>query len=90
MEMHLVLGGPFSAADPFQLTTDQIELVGLFPNYDDALEAWRGASQRTIDDAEMRFVVVPLHDIVAQSIGLRPKTDFGSQAAASASSPDRS
>lgn len=74
MEMHLVLGGPFAAAEADRITTDQVELVGLFPNYDDALDAWRGASQRTIDDAGMRYVIVPLHSLVGPMVGMDPIT----------------
>ena len=35
-------------------------MVGIFNNYADAEEAWRGAAQRTVDDAEMKYVVVHL------------------------------
>ena len=31
---------------------------------DRAEEAWRGAAQRTVDDAEMRYVVVHLHRLL--------------------------
>lgn len=74
MEMHLVLGGPFAATDPDRVSTNEVELVGLFSNYDDALDAWRGASQRTIDDAGMRYVIVPLHSLVAPMVGMDPVT----------------
>ncbi len=74
MEMYLVLGGPFAAADSDRVSTDQVELVGLFSNYDDALDAWRGVSQRTIDDAQMRYVIVPLHTLVGPMVGMEPVT----------------
>ncbi len=34
-----------------------IQLVGLFDDYDEALTAWRGEAQRTVDNAHMRFFV---------------------------------
>ena len=40
------------------------DLVGLFDNYADAEDAWRGAAQRTVDDAEMKYVVVHLHRLL--------------------------
>jgi hypothetical protein len=62
--MHLVFGG--RVKDPrgqdFDLST--IDFVGIFPNYAEALEAWRGAAQRTVDDAEMKYVVVHLHRLL--------------------------
>ena len=64
-KLHLVFGGRVS--DPRTLDfTDlgAIDFVGLYANYADAEEAWRGAAQRTIDDAEMRYVVVHLHRLL--------------------------
>lgn len=43
---------------------DNIDFVGIFPNYEEAEEAWRGAAQRTVDDAEMKYVVVHLHRLL--------------------------
>ena len=60
--LHLVMGG--RVTDPqgveFQDLKD-IHVVGFFPNYDEAEEAWRGWAQRTVDDAEMKYVIVHLH-----------------------------
>jgi hypothetical protein len=43
---------------------DSIEIVGMFPDYKSAEKAWRAAAQRTVDDAEMKYVVVHLHRLV--------------------------
>ena len=64
-KLHLVFGG--RVKDPRSLDfTDlsNIDFVGLFDNYADAEEAWRGSAQRTVDDAEMRYVVVHLHRLL--------------------------
>jgi len=64
-KLHLVFGG--RVADPQALDfvdLDKIDLVGLFDNYADAEEAWRSAAQRTVDDAEMKYVVVHLHRLL--------------------------
>ena len=45
------------------LRTDDDQL-GLFDNFADAEEAWRGAARRTTDDAEMKYVVVHLHRLM--------------------------
>jgi hypothetical protein len=41
-----------------------IDLVGVYPDYASAEAAWRGAAQRTVDDAEMRYVIVHLHRLL--------------------------
>ncbi len=63
--LHLVMGG--RVIDPqgveFQ-NLDEIDIVGVFPNYAAAVEAWRGCAQRTVDDAEMKYVIVHLHRLL--------------------------
>nr|WP_314445413.1 DUF4170 domain-containing protein [uncultured Sphingomonas sp.] len=64
-KLHLVFGG--RVADPRGTEfTDlkNIDIVGLFDNYADAEEAWRANAQRTVDDAEMKYVVVHLHRLL--------------------------
>ena len=64
-KLHLVFGG--RVKDPHGLEfvdLSQIDLVGLFDSYSAAEEAWRGAAQRTVDDAEMKYVVVHLHRLL--------------------------
>ena len=60
-KLHLVFGG--RVKDPRGLDfvdLDGIDFVGLFNNYAEAEEAWRSSAQRTVDDAEMKYVVVHL------------------------------
>ena len=45
-----------------------MHLVGLFPDYASALDAWRANAQRTVDDAEMKYVVVHLHRLLEPSL----------------------
>ena len=64
-KLHLVFGGRVS--DPRGLDFDDltsIEIVGVFPDYASAEKAWRAAAQRTVDDAEMKFVVVHMHRLL--------------------------
>lgn len=64
-KLHLVFGGrvkdpmTFDFQDPTKL-----DVVGIFPDYASAEKAWRGAAQRTVDDAEMKYVVVHLHRLL--------------------------
>lgn len=69
-KLHLVFGG--RVKDPTGLDFDDktIEVVGIFPDYAQAEKAWRGAAQRTVDDAEMKFVVVHLHRLLEPDVPL--------------------
>jgi Domain of unknown function (DUF4170) len=64
-KMHLVMGG--RVADPQTLDfedLDNIDFVGVYPDYASAEKAWRGAAQRTVDDAAMKYVIVHLHRLL--------------------------
>jgi len=63
-KLHFVFGG--RVKDPRGLDFDMasIDVVGLFPDYDSAYDAWRANAQRTVDDAEMKYVVVHLHRLL--------------------------
>jgi hypothetical protein len=64
-KLHLVMGGRVS--DPQGLdfvNLDGLDLVGVYPDYASAEDAWRAAAQRTVDDAEMKYVIVHLHRLL--------------------------
>jgi hypothetical protein len=64
-KLHLVFGGRVRDPQTLEFTElDSLDIVGLFPDYKSAEEAWRGAAQRTVDDAEMKYVVVHLHRLL--------------------------
>jgi hypothetical protein len=78
-KLHWVFGG--HVKDPRGLDFDlkTIDLVGIYDSYAEAEEAWRGRAQRTVDDAEMKYVVVHLHRLLepdAEGIA-RPKSNAG-------------
>jgi len=64
-KLHLVFGGRVS--DPQTLDFNDIpslDVVGIFPDYASAEKAWRAAAQRTVDDAEMKYVIVHMHRLL--------------------------
>ena len=64
-KLHLVIGGRVTDPQTLEFSDlDQMDFVGVFPDYASAEEAWRSAAQRTIDDAEMKYVVVHLHRLL--------------------------
>jgi len=68
-KLHLVFGG--RVKDPRTLEfadLGSIDLVGIYDNYAAAEDAWRGAAQRTVDDAEMKYVIVHLHRLLEPDI----------------------
>jgi len=74
-KLHLVFGGKVS--DPRTLdfnNFDSMDLVGIFPNFEEAEDAWRANAQRTVDDAEMKYVVVHLHRLFEPEI-IEPASD---------------
>ena len=64
-QLYLVMGG--RVTDPRTLhfrDPESIHVAGVYSDYDGALEAWRGHAQRTVDDAEMKYVIVDLQKIM--------------------------
>jgi hypothetical protein len=60
--LHLVFGGEL--VDPERTkfrNTDDIHIVGLFPDYESAHAAWKAEAQRTVDNAHMRYFIAHLH-----------------------------
>lgn len=63
--LHLVFGGRLR--DPRKLEfedLDELEIVGIYPEFASAEAAWRGASQLRVDDAMYRYVIVHLHRLI--------------------------
>mgnify|MGYP002629503426 FL=1 len=60
--LHLVFGGELeniggtTFRDPSKL-----DIVGVFPNYATAEQAWRAKAQQTVDSAMTRYFIVHLH-----------------------------
>ncbi len=60
--LHLVFGGEL--VDPQRnefRDIDDIHIVGMFPDYDTAYNAWKAEAQRTVDNAHMRYFIAHLH-----------------------------
>ncbi len=60
--LHLVFGGELvdPARTEFRDVND-IHIVGIFPDYDSAYNAWKSEAQRTVDNAHMRHFIAHLH-----------------------------
>lgn len=63
--LHLVFGGQLVRPDSTEFVDPtKLHIVGIFPNYDSAYKAWRGATGATIDDAHMRYFIVHMHKLM--------------------------
>jgi hypothetical protein len=63
-KLHLVFGGRVKDPRTLDFDLDSIDFVGVYDSYAAAEEAWRAAAQRSVDDAEMKYVVVHLHRLL--------------------------
>ena len=59
--LHLVFGGELVDPSTTQFRNiDDIDIVGMFPDYQSAYDAWKAAAQRTVDNAHMRYFIADL------------------------------
>jgi len=63
--LHLVIGGELKdvAGTEFR-DLSKVDLVGAYPNYNQALAAWRGKAQQTVDNALMRYFIIHAHKLL--------------------------
>ncbi len=60
--LHLVFGGELKALDGHEFSEpESLDVIGIFPDYPSAYAAWKNAAQRSVDNAMMRYFVVPLN-----------------------------
>lgn len=60
--LHLVFGGELK--DPTKKEfkdVSEIEVVGVFPDYQSAYDAWKSKAQATVDNAHTRYFIAHLH-----------------------------
>jgi hypothetical protein len=63
--LHLVFGGELDDLDTLRFADlAKLDLVGIYPNYRTAYDAWKARAQATVDNARMRYFVVHLHRLL--------------------------
>jgi hypothetical protein len=63
--LHLVIGGELTDLEHVTFKNlDEVEIVGVYPNYATAHAAWKAKAQQTVDNAHMRYFVVHLHRLL--------------------------
>lgn len=68
--LHLVIGGELKDFEGTEFSDlSAVDFVGAYPSYKAAYDAWKGAAQRTVDNARMRYFIIHAHRL------LNPDTD---------------
>ncbi|MDY8109336.1 DUF4170 domain-containing protein [Fulvimarina sp. 2208YS6-2-32] len=63
--LHLVFGGELDDLQSVHFSDlDDLDVVGIFPDYNSALAAWRSKSQQSVDNASMRYFIVHMHRLL--------------------------
>ncbi len=63
--LHLVFGGELDNLEECHFRDlNNLDIVGVFPNYADAEKAWRAKAQQTVDNAHMRYFIVHMHKLL--------------------------
>lgn len=77
--LHLVFGGEL--IDPSKNAfkdVDAIHMVGMFPDYASAYNAWKEEAQRTVDNAHMRYFIAHIHRLRDEETEVSATEELGS------------
>ena len=75
--LHLVFGGEL--IDPQKnrfKNVEDIHIVGMFPDYETAFNAWKAEAQRTVDNAHMRYFIAHLHRLRDEEAAASPTEEL--------------
>ena len=74
--LHLVFGGELKSLSETEFVDfTKLDIIGIFPNYAEAHRAWKGAAQRTVDNAQMRYYIVHMHRLLDPDAGKGVRAD---------------
>jgi hypothetical protein len=63
--LHLVFGGELEKVGGHRFADlSGLDIVGIYPNYRAAYDAWKAKAQASVDNARMRYYVVHLHRLL--------------------------
>lgn len=63
--LHLVFGGELKTLTGTEFRDlDALDIVGIYPDYATARDAWKAKAQASVDNAHMRYFVVHLHKLL--------------------------
>jgi hypothetical protein len=63
--LHLVFGGELEDISSLRFADlAGLDIVGIYPNYRTAYDAWKAKAQATVDNARVRYFIVHLHRLL--------------------------
>ncbi|WP_442754475.1 DUF4170 domain-containing protein [Methylocystis sp. JAN1] len=63
--LHLVFGGELEKLEGVSFRDpSKLDIVGIYPDNESALAAWKAKAQSTVDNAHMRYFVVHLYKLL--------------------------
>ena len=63
--LHLVFGGELVSPDGLTFADlSALDIVGIFPSYRAAYDAWRAKAHASVDNARVRYFIVHLHRLL--------------------------
>lgn len=67
--LHLVFGGELTSVEGIEFKDlGNLDIVGMYPNYAEAYDAWKGKAQSTVDSAQTRYFIVHLHRLLEPEV----------------------
>jgi hypothetical protein len=76
--LHLVFGGEL--VDPSKNVfkdVEDIHIVGMYPDYQSAYNAWKSEAQRTVDNAHMRYYIAHIHRLRDEELAASLTEELG-------------
>ena len=62
VRLHLVFGGELKDPSSTEFRDpDNLDIIGIFPNYAKAYAAWKDAAHKSVDNAHARYFIAHLH-----------------------------
>ncbi len=63
--LHMVFGGELESLKGIEFRDlENLDIVGIFPDYASARVAWKAKAQSTVDNAHMRYFIVHMHRLL--------------------------
>ena len=76
--LHLVFGGELQDLNRNVFKNmDELHVVGIFPDYATAYNAWKAEAQRTVDNAHMRYFIAHIHRLRDEKAESSPTEELG-------------
>ena len=78
--LHFVFGGELKEMSGTEFRDlSKLDIVGIFPDYASAAQAWKAKAQATVDNAHMRYFVAHLHRLLDEGQNLSAVSIFRSR-----------